>query len=754
MKPIRLAFSGIRSYRSPAEIDFTGLDLFAIIGDTGAGKSTILEAITFALYGRKTWKGGTLDELIADGEKKLVVEFTFAADGDVWTVQRTCNRTTTPAVHKLVNRSGSVKVDGAAAVTDMVVKLLGLKFDQFTRAVLMPQGRFDELLRASTGERTRILTSILGLDELKLVRGAAEVQLGTWKERVVEARGERNGLPADPAAVLAAAVDDHATAAAKHQTLVAAAGAATAASTKHVQVSSAAQAVRDALSRLPALDSVAELDRLAALGRDLVDEAGRQKKSADAADGALQEIAAEQGSVLQGLADRDALVTTSERLRTAAGRLGRLHVDLESVAGEIAQLEAARPAETVDPKLTKAVAKAAKTVDHARAALDTHAAAREGATVVWDTFVAARDQAAVAGAALRTAIESRESAVEAASTAERAEEAHRRELEAAEEAQAAAVRADAAAEAAAECRPGDDCPVCARPLPKTFRPPAAANLKDAKAAVAVAKQALRGAIDAHAQAKAARNQVDKDLARAEQAGIAAHGELERATAAAVAASLDLAAADRTDALAPFEAALHAAAEELRSVEETAKLATEAVAAAETALQKERVTYETKLADRERHRSALQRDRKEIATEVQQVPAAWQPVVPLTVETVDAVVSQMQVALQQLDEISTRRDELSQEAAAARYALESTRAASGGRGAAAGRGDRRHREPPARADGRRSRRSGPARYDAGRSAADRHGGEGGRTRRAGGRVPRRARCVRRCGGGRHRAGRGR
>lgn len=139
MKPLRLRFSGIRSYRALAEVDFTGLDLFAIIGDTGAGKSTILEALTFALYGKKTWSGGTLDELIADGEKKMYVEFSFVAAGQTWIVTRTRNRSTTPGVHKLTNATGDVKVDGAAEISAEITKLLGLKFEQFTRAVLMPR---------------------------------------------------------------------------------------------------------------------------------------------------------------------------------------------------------------------------------------------------------------------------------------------------------------------------------------------------------------------------------------------------------------------------------------------------------------------------------------------------------------------------------------------------------------------------------------------------------------------------------------
>ena len=56
MRPLQLSFSGIRSYPGAVgPLDFTGKSLVAIIGDTGAGKSTILEAITLALYGNCTW---------------------------------------------------------------------------------------------------------------------------------------------------------------------------------------------------------------------------------------------------------------------------------------------------------------------------------------------------------------------------------------------------------------------------------------------------------------------------------------------------------------------------------------------------------------------------------------------------------------------------------------------------------------------------------------------------------------------------
>ena len=55
MRPLRLRVRGLRSYRADQEIDFSNVALMAIVGDTGAGKSSILEAITYALYNATTW---------------------------------------------------------------------------------------------------------------------------------------------------------------------------------------------------------------------------------------------------------------------------------------------------------------------------------------------------------------------------------------------------------------------------------------------------------------------------------------------------------------------------------------------------------------------------------------------------------------------------------------------------------------------------------------------------------------------------
>ena len=73
MKPLRLHIQGLTSYREPVDIDFSDLDLFAITGPTGAGKSSLVDAITYALFGQVPRVGRNVKELISQGADRLNV---------------------------------------------------------------------------------------------------------------------------------------------------------------------------------------------------------------------------------------------------------------------------------------------------------------------------------------------------------------------------------------------------------------------------------------------------------------------------------------------------------------------------------------------------------------------------------------------------------------------------------------------------------------------------------------------------------
>ena len=111
MRPIRLEIEGLRSFRAAQTIDFTNLQLFAIIGDTGAGKTSILEAMTYALFNRSTFSGRDVKELIADGAKTMRVVFTFRVQNDEFTVTRITKRAGA-STHRLTCLARGIDVAG------------------------------------------------------------------------------------------------------------------------------------------------------------------------------------------------------------------------------------------------------------------------------------------------------------------------------------------------------------------------------------------------------------------------------------------------------------------------------------------------------------------------------------------------------------------------------------------------------------------------------------------------------------------
>lgn len=216
MRPLTLKLKGLRSYREEQIVEFSDASLFAIVGDTGAGKSSLLEAITVALYGTCTWSEKEIKPLISDGAQQLSVELTFRADGKTWRVTRATSRTTyPPSVHRLECLDDGIKLDGEKAVRERIRQVVGLDYTSFLRAVVLPQGRFAMLLQATDAERTGILKGILRLERLERVRDEAKAAQERMQPVVEALRVRRAALLPDPvqAAIEASTRRDAATAA-------------------------------------------------------------------------------------------------------------------------------------------------------------------------------------------------------------------------------------------------------------------------------------------------------------------------------------------------------------------------------------------------------------------------------------------------------------------------------------------------------------------------------------------------------------
>lgn len=173
MKPLKLEFSGLNSYRDRQTIDFELLGrggLFGIFGPTGGGKSSILDAITLALYGKVDRAENNTRGIINQKEKTADISFTFVLGGHQYTVQRLYQRlpsdpgSARAKSARLVRDDDSVLADKPEAVTDEVERILGLTAGEFCRAVVLPQGKFDEFLTLTGRDRAEMLGHIFNLD--------------------------------------------------------------------------------------------------------------------------------------------------------------------------------------------------------------------------------------------------------------------------------------------------------------------------------------------------------------------------------------------------------------------------------------------------------------------------------------------------------------------------------------------------------------------------------------------------------------
>ena len=185
MSPISLTISGLHSFRTERTIEFEPLmreRLFGIFGPTGSGKSTILDAITLALFGKiERTTGNRVESAITSGLNDCRVAFTFEIDLEGerqrFTAERSYHvrpsgmRSKVRLIHHDPDHvddpdCGKVIAEKGGEMEEQIDRILAISADDFARAVVLPQGAFAEFLRMSRGDRATMLKRLFGLEEL------------------------------------------------------------------------------------------------------------------------------------------------------------------------------------------------------------------------------------------------------------------------------------------------------------------------------------------------------------------------------------------------------------------------------------------------------------------------------------------------------------------------------------------------------------------------------------------------------------
>ena len=198
MQPLRLELQGFTAFRDRTELDFTDADLFVLSGPTGSGKSSIIDAVTFALYGSiaRYQNPNLVAPLISQGKSEARVRFDFRLEGRdysaVRVVRRSKNRTSTREAR--LERDGETLAGNVAELDAAVRNLFGLTFDQFTTCVVLPQGDFARFLHESPRERQGLLKELLGIRVYDRMRGLAGARAAELERKLAATEGRLEEL--------------------------------------------------------------------------------------------------------------------------------------------------------------------------------------------------------------------------------------------------------------------------------------------------------------------------------------------------------------------------------------------------------------------------------------------------------------------------------------------------------------------------------------------------------------------------------
>lgn len=356
MRPLRVQVEGFSVYRGRVEVDFSDVDFFSLAGPTGSGKSSLIDAMVFALFGRVPRLGGkAVAPVITAGTDRARVRFDFEVDGVEYTAVREARRTATGGAsvrEARLEQNGSPLADGADDVTTEIEELLRLRFEDFTRTVVLPQGEFARFLQATKSERQGLLRSLLGFEVYTRMRELARTRAAVATERADGARRALETLDVPDETEQKTALERrHALVDLAERLPVAEKELAELEKTRD-EVADAEKKMAEAVERLEAIEEPDRLEDLEALSAEakfrVVDAEEKMVVAADAVESAEK--------TLKGLPS----VERVQLWKRAWGRLEELDTKLESDDVDYAM----RVLATAEARLEEGV----KTADQARSA--------------------------------------------------------------------------------------------------------------------------------------------------------------------------------------------------------------------------------------------------------------------------------------------------------------------------------------------------------------------------------------------------
>jgi DNA repair protein SbcC/Rad50 len=175
MIPLQLKLKNFLSYRE-ASLNFRGLHTACVCGANGAGKSSLLEAITWVIWGKS--RAATEDDIIHGGANNVRVDFEFICDRQVYKVIRSRPRGRSSALEfQVATESGkfrSITGKGLRGTQEEIITCLKLDYDTFINSAYLRQGRADEFMLRRPSERKQILADLLKLDRYEILASKAK----------------------------------------------------------------------------------------------------------------------------------------------------------------------------------------------------------------------------------------------------------------------------------------------------------------------------------------------------------------------------------------------------------------------------------------------------------------------------------------------------------------------------------------------------------------------------------------------------